>query len=533
MMGWPLLLILFHMFVFPAHAHTFSTTSLPDLLASHLFQRDLFTRGRLNSSQVTLELGALVTNTTIYGPDDPRFEKVTERFNTFAIPNIQLVVEPGVEGDIAVIVTYCAQNSIDFLPVNRGHGYPLSLASFTGIQINMTRLTAIKINHKDTDSRAAIAETAWFQAGVYTKQVTDYLWERGYIATTGTCECVGLLGPGLGGGHGKLEGTYGLVSDNIRQLNVVLADGSAITVNRTSHADLFWAMRGAGHNFGIVTSFELNVFPRTPETDTWTWNNYAWRGKYLANVFEALNKLHGNGSTPIDMAFSVGNLLLNTSVSSTEPVLTWSFAYRGSSKDASALLTEVDINDIPSISHQSGESPYPDVARIQGFDTQSPVCSTSLKRTISTAGLQVYNITTEQRIFDSFVQRIAIHPEIAASTFIMHEGYATAAVEAGDRDDSAYPFRDDHHLMLFHAGLPHDANQNDEDEAWRWAFEVRGLWNEGQPGRDRHDYVNYANGFEDVSEIYGEEWRVNRLEELKERYDPENKFRFYNPIGRD
>ncbi|KAL4792961.1 hypothetical protein BDV19DRAFT_391616 [Aspergillus venezuelensis] len=195
-------------------------------------------------SQVALELGALVVNTTIYGHDDPRFEKVTERFNTFAIPNIQLVVEPGIEGDIPVIVTYCAQNSIDFLPVNRGHGYPVSLASFTGIQISMARLTTIEINHKDTDSKAAITETAWFQAGVYAKQVTDYLWERGYIATTGTCECVGLLGPGLGGGHGKLEGTYGLVSDNIRQLNSVLADGSAITVNGTSHADLFWALGG-------------------------------------------------------------------------------------------------------------------------------------------------------------------------------------------------------------------------------------------------------------------------------------------------
>lgn len=74
-----------------------------------------------------------------------------------------------------------------------------------------------------------------------------------------------MLGPGLGGGHGPLEGVYGLISDNFRQLNVVLANGTAITVNETSHAGLLWGMKGAGHNFGIVTSFELNIFPRGPD----------------------------------------------------------------------------------------------------------------------------------------------------------------------------------------------------------------------------------------------------------------------------
>ncbi|KAL4942179.1 hypothetical protein BDV06DRAFT_222435 [Aspergillus oleicola] len=108
----------------------------------------------------------------------------------------------------------------------------------------MASLTAIRINHKKADPTAA-AEIAWFQAGVDTKQVTDYLWDRGYIATTGSCECVGLLGPGLGGGHARLEGTYGLISDNIRQFNMVLADGSAITVSSTSHADLYWGITSA------------------------------------------------------------------------------------------------------------------------------------------------------------------------------------------------------------------------------------------------------------------------------------------------
>ena len=102
--------------------------------------------------------------------------------------------------------------------------------------------------------------TAWFQGGTYGGQVMEYLWDRGYVASkfysfalpsslrfltlefiaTGSCACVGLMGPGLGGGHGRYQGLYGLVSDNLVNLNVVLANGSSIRVNETENPDLWW-----------------------------------------------------------------------------------------------------------------------------------------------------------------------------------------------------------------------------------------------------------------------------------------------------
>ena len=82
-----------------------------------------------------------------------------------------------------------------------------------------------------------------------------------HVLATGANECVGIVGAGLGGGHGRYEGLHGLVTDNIIHMNVVLADGSEISVNETTNADLFWAMRGAGHNFGIVTSLKLRIYP--------------------------------------------------------------------------------------------------------------------------------------------------------------------------------------------------------------------------------------------------------------------------------
>jgi FAD/FMN-containing dehydrogenase len=100
-------------------------------------------------------------------------------------------------------------------------------------------------------------------------------------------------------------------------LNVVLANGSTIAVNETSHKDLFWAMRGAGHNFGIVTSFKLKIYPINM-SQTWHWHNYYWTQDKLETVFEELNRLQDNGSTPALFGSSYLQISFNRSISETE-----------------------------------------------------------------------------------------------------------------------------------------------------------------------------------------------------------------------
>ncbi|KAK3178042.1 hypothetical protein OEA41_000174 [Lepraria neglecta] len=91
-----------------------------------------------------------------------------------------------------------------------------------------------------------------------------------------------------------------------------------------------------------------------------------------------------------------------------------------------------------------------------------------------------------------------------------------------------YAFRADRHLMLFNAVVPHP---DSEKAAWAWAAEVRDQWNAGQPNRPVDAYINYATGLETLEEHYGHEsWRIERLRGLKARYDPNNRFRYYNPI---
>lgn len=107
---------------------------------------------------------------------------------------------------------------------------------------------------------------------------------------TGLCECTSLLGPTLGGGHGWLQGRYGMGIDNILEANVVLANGSLVTASSDSHPELFWGLRGAGHNFGIVTAVKYKIYD-VPEGNIWTLGTYVFTQDKLEPLFELFNEL--------------------------------------------------------------------------------------------------------------------------------------------------------------------------------------------------------------------------------------------------
>jgi len=95
-----------------------------------------------------------------------------------------------------------------------------------------------------------------------------------------------MMGPALGGGHGWLQGRHGLVSDQFVSMNVVLASGELKTIDAKS--DLFWAMRGAGHNFGIVTSVTTKVYDI--EHPNWAIETIIFSGDKVSKVYDAANK---------------------------------------------------------------------------------------------------------------------------------------------------------------------------------------------------------------------------------------------------
>ncbi len=98
-----------------------------------------------------------------------------------------------------------------------------------------------------------------------------------------------------------LQGRYGFAADNLVSARVVLADGSAVTASATENTDLFWAVRGAGHNFGIVTAYDLKVYDAGED---WTMIALSFKEDKLEKFFDVWNKLEDKHEDP-------GMLVLN------------------------------------------------------------------------------------------------------------------------------------------------------------------------------------------------------------------------------
>ncbi|RAL62718.1 hypothetical protein DID88_004561 [Monilinia fructigena] len=311
-------------------------------------------------------------------------------------------------------------NSIPFLTVNKAHGLTATLGRFNGLQLDMGLLRNIDIQRG--------GKTAIFQGGTFDGQVIDYLWDKGYVTTTGSCACVGMLGPGLGG------------------------DGSAITVSENSHSDLLWAMKGAGHNFGIVTSFELKIYPRL--VDTWYYRNYVWKQDKLETLFGELNKLHSNTSHIRELAVNYGTYGVNASISSTEYFEAF--------------------DRIPAESVEDGNVPYSGIPDATGTGLDQPLCAKGYEHVHSTNYLNVWNITTLREVYDLFQSKITEQP-LLRDSIVMLEDYSTVGVRAVDSRTSAFPWRDRALLTVTAINFP--PNSSLDAYATEWANQNKDLIN--------------------------------------------------------
>ncbi|KAL8731367.1 MAG: hypothetical protein Q9166_003459 [cf. Caloplaca sp. 2 TL-2023] len=468
--------------------------------------------------QTQQELASVIKcNSTIIGPTDPNWANATERYMQNIRPQVQLSVRPSCEGDVAEIVRYANNHNISFYAVSRGHALTTTVGRFNGIEIDMRNLNHIHVNSNNA--------TAQFQGGVYGYDVINTLWDQGFVTATGICSCVSLLGPALGGGHGLQQGKHGLTSDHLVNLNVVLADGSAVRVNNRSHPDLWWAMRGAGHNFGIVTSFESKIWP--DNFKTYFVRTYQFASSSHDALIEEVNKFQGNGTLdPIWLA-SFGIYTMNTTLSKTEATIYWVFLYDGAQEDAEPALKPFD--QLQPLSVDDLNIPYTSINTPIGGAVDSSLCEPNKTHIIGTANLQTYNVTTQRAIYDLYNQKIGQHPELGG-TRVLVEGYAVKGVKSFKSEDSAFPLRDDNILTYFDVRF--DSSDNPLISfAEEWRNQTVDLWNAGQPTRPPTTYMNYAAGYESLEARYGfEPWRLERLRKLKKKYDPKNRFAWYNPI---
>ena len=430
---------------------------------------------------------------------------------------------------------FANEHDIPFLAYNGVHGATTTLGKMTrGISISLEKLTSIAVS---PDGRTVTAG-----GGTNSKALTDHLWPRGKQTVTGTCECVSYLGPALGGGHGWLQGRHGLMADQFVSLRVVLADGSVETVDE-GH-ELMWAMKGAGHNFGIVTSVTSKIYDIKHRD--WAIETLIFTGDKVRQVYDAANALihyaadfNGQKQQPVDV-IHWSYWLMNPDVDPVNPVILFFLIQEGvSSVDPAYSKPFHDIGPAV-VTPETGD--YRQLGRWTGIDAAAPPCQ---KDGLVNPRFPIY---LERFNVDALVEAYAVYAEGITSggadgnpfshSLFMFEAYSHQGMRRVPGASTAFAYRDDN-ILAAPLITYTPAGEALDQKAAQLGNRLRQVLHAATGRREYHSYVNYAYGNEANGNLYGagedgegegEGWRLCRLRELKRRYDPRGRFSFYNPI---
>ncbi|KAL8714690.1 MAG: hypothetical protein Q9225_006538 [Loekoesia sp. 1 TL-2023] len=417
---------------------------------------------------------------------------------------------------------------LPFLAVNGAHGSTSTLNTIQrGLSINLRALNRVQVSQ---DGGSAL-----IGGGANTHEVIHALSACGKVTATTNGGCTGHIGPALGGGFGRYMGFFGLVLDNIIDMTVVLANGTVTHVSSTSNPDLYWAMKGAGHNFGIVTEANFEIYDHPASHWVYAEFTFADAEHQLEPLFEAMNNLSSNCSQPKELGTVYPIYAIDPQYSKTEasvsldpPIILLQFSYAGSLEQAQPWL-DIFSNLHPATMWKKDSLLPTEIQVAASQDVDSAICEFGSTWRLFPVGLKYHNVTANRAVYNLYKQLINEHPEFSSSV-VQFESYALEGMKAVDPASTAYAHRDDDILVSF---APVYAPSKVSDAiAFDFADRARQIWHAGDtPGRGITAYLNYANGDETTEALYGyESWRLERLRALKKQYDPYNKFRFYNPI---
>ena len=187
----------------------------------------------------------------IYTPEDAAFEEITEIWNSRLKQRPAGVVRCLDTADVAETVKFAREQGIPLSIRSGGHSYAGLAVSECGLLLDLSLMKEIRI---DRERKRAIAEP-----GIRWRELNEQVQQSGLGITGGTVSSVGIAGYTLGGGSGYLSRKFGLAIDNLLSVEMVTGSGRVVHASETENKDLFWALRGGGGNFGVVTRFEYRL----------------------------------------------------------------------------------------------------------------------------------------------------------------------------------------------------------------------------------------------------------------------------------
>jgi len=190
---------------------------------------------------------------TLITPDDPEYERARRVFSGAIDRRPAVIVRVADVADVVRTVSVARETGLPLAVRSGGHSGAGHGVCDDGIVLDLQDMKSIEVD--------ASAGTAWAEAGATAGDYTQLVGEHGLATGFGDTGSVGLGGITLAGGIGFLVRKHGLAIDNLLAAEVVTADGQVLSIDADSHPDLFWAIRGGGGNFGVVTRFKFRLHP--------------------------------------------------------------------------------------------------------------------------------------------------------------------------------------------------------------------------------------------------------------------------------
>ena len=383
------------------------------------------------------------------------------------------------------------------LPLSiRGGGHSVSGASVCpgGLMLDLSHMKGIRV---DPARRVAQAQT-----GLLLREFDHETQAFGLATTLGVVSVTGIAGLTLGGGLGWLNGKYGLACDNVLSADVVTADGDLLTANATEHEDLYWALRGGGGNFGVVTTLTYQLHP----VSTVLAGTLLFPSEQAGAALRFYYEFSSGAPDELSTIASVGR------DAEGRPLVSITACYCGQLDEGDHTLQPLrDFGD-----PMAGKiSPLPYLAFQCARDGGAPV------------GRQHYWKSSYLKdVTDSAIEVLL---EFAATSPSPYSGIGlqqmTGVASRVDPWATAFAHRDRQYdfLIVSQWENPADADRN---IAWtRRCFEAM------SPYLKEAVYVNNLGGMEQdrVRAAYGVNY--DRLKTVKARYDPENAFRLNHNIA--
>jgi FAD/FMN-containing dehydrogenase len=439
----------------------------------------------------------------IVQPADPTYEDHRRVWNGSIDRRPALILRCTGVADVIAAVTFARRTGLLVAVRSGGHSFPGLSTCDGGIVIDLSPMKGVRVDPE--------ARTARAQAGVLLGELDRETQAFGLAAPAGIVTTTGLAGLTLGGGIGWLMRKYGLTIDQLLSVDLITADGSFVKASAMENPDLFWGVRGAGSNFGIVTEFEFRLNPVGPIVLA---GPIFWPMEESPNVLrfyrEWIKDVPDELTTIVVHRYTPPLPVIPPELHGV-PIVTVICCYAGPVEEGEKVVRPM----------KEFGSPLLDLCVPKPFVTHQSMFDPSFPR----GWWYYFRAADLAELTNDAIDIIASNALKMKSTLnafpIFQLGGAISRV---DEDDSAFNGRTAGHTININATT---ASSEGFDDERQWS---RNFWSELE-AHHTSVYVNFLmdEGEDRIRQAYGSA-RYDRLKQLKRTYDPDNFFRINQNI---